>query len=71
MHTILVVLQCCEFSAQCFLSQLLCSILTTNMACQTPQDLENLYLVVEKKEMKSIDAKYQVQVRYWAIRNRL
>jgi hypothetical protein len=41
------------------------------MACQTPQDLENLYLVVEKKEMKSIDAKYQVQVRYWAIRNRL
>ncbi len=30
-----------------------------------------MYLVVEKKEMKSIDAKYQVQVGYWVVRNHL
>jgi hypothetical protein len=40
------------------------------MACQTPEDLD-LYLVVGKKEMKSIDAEYQVQVGYWATRNHL
>jgi hypothetical protein len=40
------------------------------MACQTPQDLD-LYLVVKKKEMKSIDAEYQVEVRYWIARNHL
>ncbi len=40
------------------------------MACRTPQDLD-LYPVVEKKEMKSINAKYQVQVGYWVARNNL
>jgi hypothetical protein len=40
------------------------------MACQTPQDLD-LYLVVKKKEMKSINAKYQIQVRYWIAMNHL
>jgi hypothetical protein len=40
------------------------------MACRTPQDL-NLNLVVEKKKMKPINAKYQVQVGYWAVRNHL
>jgi hypothetical protein len=34
-----------------------------NYACQTPQGLD-LYLVVGKKEMKSIDVEYQVQVGY-------
>jgi hypothetical protein len=38
------------------------------MACQTPQDL-NFYHVVEKKDMKSIDAIYQVEVGYWAQKN--
>jgi hypothetical protein len=40
------------------------------MACWTPQDLD-LYPIVEKKEMKSIDVKYQVQVEYWAAKNHL
>jgi hypothetical protein len=40
------------------------------MACQTPCDLD-LYLVLKKKEMKSIDVEYQVQVRYWIARNQL
>jgi hypothetical protein len=40
------------------------------MACLTPHDLD-LYLVVEKKEMKSIDVEYQVQVGYWATNNHL
>ncbi len=73
MHTLLVVvLRCREFFAQFLCFQLFCSILkkTTNMACQALQDLD-LYLIVEKKEMKPIDAKYQVQVGYWAIRNHL
>jgi hypothetical protein len=41
---------------------------TTNMAC--PQDLD-LYPIIKKKEMKSINAKYQVQVGYWVARNHL
>jgi hypothetical protein len=51
--------------SQVFHSQLFCSILkkTLNMAYQTPQDLD-LYLVIEKKEMKSIDVEYQVQNGY-------
>jgi len=40
------------------------------MACPTPQDLD-LYHVVEKKEMKSINVEYQVQVGYWATKNHL
>jgi hypothetical protein len=40
------------------------------MARQTPYDLD-LYFVTKKKEMKSIDAKYQVQVECWATRNHL
>jgi hypothetical protein len=40
------------------------------MAYRTPQDL-NLYPIVEKKEMKCVDAKYQVQVWYRATRNHL
>jgi hypothetical protein len=40
------------------------------MACPTPQDLD-LYLVVKKKEMKSIDVEYQVQVGYQATKNHL
>jgi hypothetical protein len=38
------------------------------MACQTPKDL-NLYPIIGKKEMKSIDAKYQAEVGYWAHKN--
>ncbi len=41
---------------------------TANMASWTLQDL-NLYHVVEKKKMKSIDAIYQVEVGYWAQKN--
>jgi hypothetical protein len=40
------------------------------MACRTPQDL-NLYPLVDNKEMKSIDAKYQIQIRDWVARNHL
>jgi hypothetical protein len=40
------------------------------MAYQTPQNLD-LYPIVEKKKDKSIDAKYQIQVGYWATRNHL
>jgi hypothetical protein len=40
------------------------------MACQTPQDLD-LYPIVKKKEMKSIDVEYQIQVGYWVARNHL
>jgi hypothetical protein len=40
------------------------------MACQTFQDLD-LYPIVKKKKMKSIDAEYQVQVGYWVARNHL
>jgi hypothetical protein len=72
MHTLSIVLRCCEFSTQLFHFQLLCSILkkTIDMVCLTPQDL-NLYLIVKKKEMKSINVEYQVQVRYWATKNHL
>ncbi len=60
MHALLVViLWCREFFAYNLHFQLLCSILKkiTDMACQTPQNLD-LYLVVGKKEMKSIDEEY-------------
>jgi hypothetical protein len=40
------------------------------MACQTPQDLD-LYPTSGKKEIKSIDVEYQVEVGYWAQRNHL
>jgi len=40
------------------------------MACWTPQDL-NLYPIVKKKEMKSINAKYHIQIGYWVVRNHL
>jgi hypothetical protein len=65
-------LRCCKIFIQVLHFQLLCSILkkTTYMACQTPCDLD-LYLVLKKKEMKSIDVEYQVQVRYWIARNQL
>jgi hypothetical protein len=55
-----------------FCFQLFCSILkkTIDMACQTFQDLD-LYPIVKKKKMKSIDAEYQVQVGYWVARNHL
>ncbi len=51
MHTLSIVLRCCEFSTQLFHFQLLCSILkkTIDMACPTPQDLD-LYHVVEKNK---------------------
>ncbi len=72
MHTLSIVLWCCDFFTQLLHFQLLCSILkkTIDMACPIPQDLD-LYLVVEKKEMKSIDVEYQVQVGYWATKNHL
>ncbi len=41
-----------------------------NMACRTFQDLD-LYLVIGKKEIKSIDVEYQIQVGYWVARNHL
>lgn len=40
------------------------------MPCQTPKDLD-LYLEVGKKEMKFINAKYPIQVGYWARKNGL
>jgi len=40
------------------------------MPCQTPKDLD-LYPKVGKKEMKFINAEYQVQVGYWARKNGL
>jgi hypothetical protein len=35
------------------------------MACRTPKDF-NFYPIVKKKEMKFINAEYEVQVGYWA-----
>ncbi len=54
------------------LNCLICSILkkTTDMSSQTPQGLD-LYPTIGKKEMKSIDVEYQVEVGYWAQRNHL
>ncbi len=40
------------------------------MAYRTPHDLD-LYFVVRKNEMKSIDVEYQVQVGYWVAKNHL
>jgi hypothetical protein len=40
------------------------------MAYQTPHNLD-LYFVVRKNEMKSIDVEYQVQVGYWVAKNHL
>ncbi len=56
---------CYELFVQVFRFQLFCSILkkTINVAYQTSQVLD-LYLVVEKIEMKPINVKYQVQVGY-------
>jgi hypothetical protein len=72
-HVLLVVvLQCHEFFARFLHFQLLCSILkkTTDMAYRTPQNLD-LYPIVGKKEMKSIDVEYEIQIGYWATRNHL
>jgi hypothetical protein len=38
--------------------------------CQTPSNLD-LYPSIAKEEMKSVDAKFQVKVRYWASTNHL
>jgi hypothetical protein len=38
------------------------------MFIKTPQNLD-LYLAVDKKYMKTIDANYSVRVGYWALRN--
>jgi hypothetical protein len=40
------------------------------MAYQTLQNLD-LYPIVGKKEIKSIDAEYQIQIGYWATKNHL
>lgn len=40
------------------------------MPCWTPRDLD-MYPEVEKKEMKFIDAEYQVQLGYWVGKNNL
>jgi hypothetical protein len=40
------------------------------MACQTSQNLA-LYFIVDKKKMKSINAKYQVQAGYCVTKNHL
>jgi hypothetical protein len=38
------------------------------MPTRTPKDMD-LYLVVDQREMKVIDAKYSVKVGYWALKN--
>ncbi len=38
------------------------------MPIRFPRDLD-LYLVVDHKQMKAIDADYNVRVGYWALRN--
>ncbi len=40
------------------------------MATRIPRDL-HLYLVVDRTQMKMIDAKYNVKVGYWALRNNM
>jgi len=36
----------------------------------TPQDLD-LYLVMDHKQMKAIDADYNVRMGYWAYKNNM
>ncbi len=43
---------------------------TMKMLVITPQDLD-LYLVMDHKQMKTIDADYNVRMGYWASKNNM
>jgi hypothetical protein len=43
---------------------------TMRTPTRTPRDL-NLYLIMDHRHMKTIDADYNVRVGYWASRNNM
>ncbi len=47
-----------------------CGFGNGRMFVRTPPNLD-LYPIVDQRQMKMIDAKYNVRVGYWALRNKV